>query len=398
MEDTMKSALEGIRVLEYTHVISGSYCGQILGDLGAEVIKMERPEVGEFYREEAIKNADGISLVYPNYNRNKKGITLNLKHEKAKEITLKLVEKCDIFIENYRPGLLKKMGLGFEELKKINPKLVMVSISGFGQSGPYTNKPAYDMTIAATCGFMSLTGPEGVPTKSGPAISDFLSGMYGALGAIAALRRAEKTGEGEYIDVSIMECAMSILDAFFAQSQFTGVEPHGTGNRRQNYAPVNSFETKDGHIYISCSLEKHWDILTRLMNRRDIYDHPKFVTRKQRKENEDEVEAIVEEWTKSHTTDELLAMMDENGMPCAPIQSINQVRKDPQVLSRSSIVEFDYPGLGSYPVVAFPPKFTNMKTPLVPAPTLGQHNKDVYTDLLGITKQEIDSMLADKLI
>ena len=394
----MKNALEGVRVLEYTHVISGSYCGMLLGDLGADVIKMERPDVGEFYREEALKNADGISLVYPNYNRNKKGITLNLKHEKAKEITLKLVENCDIFIENYRPGLLKKMGLGYEDLKKVNPKLIMVSISGFGQTGPYKDKPAYDMTISAMSGFMSMNGPEGVPTKNGPAISDFLSGIYGALGAIAALRRCEKTGEGEFIDVSLMECAMSVLDAFFAQSRFTGVEPRATGNRRQNYAPVNSFTTKDGHVYIACSLEKHWDILTRLMNRRDLYDHPKFVTTKQRKENEDEVEGIVEEWTKQFTTKELLDMFDASGMPCAPIQSINEVLNDPHVKERNAIVEIEYPGLGPYPVVALPAKFKNMKTPMASAPELGQHNELVYQELLGFTKQEFDKMVEDKLI
>lgn len=394
----MKKALDGIKVLEFTHVISGSFCGMLLGDLGAEIIKVERPNTGEFYRNEALKNDNGVSLVYPNYNRNKKGITLNIKHERAKEVIFKLIRKCDIFVENFRPGLLKEMGLGYEELKKINPKLIMVSISGFGQTGPYADKPAYDMTISAISGFMSMNGPEGEPTKNGPAVSDFLSGIYGALGAVSALRYCEMTGEGQYIDVSMMESAMSILDAFFAQSKFTGVEPKGMGNRRANYAPVNVFNTKDGSVYIATSLQKHWRSLTKLMGKEYLYDDKRFAETSERKNNEEILEEIVEEWTIKLSSNQLIEVLDENGIPCAPVQGINKVMEDPHVKYRDSIIEMDYPGVGMYPTVAFVPKFSSLEVPKERAPLLGEHNKDVYCNILGYTDEEFKEMEVSKLI
>ncbi|WP_313583296.1 CaiB/BaiF CoA transferase family protein [Lacrimispora sp.] len=388
----MNTALEGIKVVELSHVISGSYCGMLLGDMGASVIKIERPGSGEFYRDEALKNEEGVSLVYPSYNRNKRGITLNIKDPKAKEILHKLIKDCDVFIENYRPGLLKKMGLGYDDLKKVNPKLIMVSISGFGQNGPYAMKPAYDMTIAAVSGFMSVNGPEGIPMKSGPAISDFLSGIYGAVGAMAALRNCERTGEGQYVDISMMECSMSILDAFFAQERLSEIKPLSMGNRRANYAPVNSFQVKDGHVYIAASLQKHWDALTRLMDRKDLYEDPRYDTASNRKKYEEELEEIVQTWAIQYDSKRLIALLDENGIPCSPVQTLSQVMNDPHVAARNSIIEFEYPGVGNYPVVAFTPKFSTMVVPVKRAPLLGEHNKEVYVNRLGYTETEYQEM------
>lgn len=394
----MSKALEGIRVLEFTHVISGPYCGMLLGDLGADVIKMEKPGEGEFYRAEALKNENGVSLVYPNYNRNKSGITLNLRADEAKEITLDLIKKTDIFVENLRPGLLKKMDLGYEDLKKVNPGLIMVSISGFGQTGPYAEKPAYDMTISAVSGFMSVNGVNGMPMKSGPAISDFLAGIYGAMGAIAALRHREKTGEGQFVDISMMECSMSILDAFFAQSRFTGMDPIGLGNRRANYAPVNVFRTKDGFVYIAASLQKNWELLARLMNREDLIINPLYAQAPIRKENEISLEKIVEEWTSKQTSKELLELLDGHNMPCAPVQNIQEVMNDPQVKARKSIVEFDYPDVGNYPVAALTPKFSTMETSLRRAPMLGENNEQIYCDLLGYSKEKYEKLKQGNII
>ena len=388
----MSKALEGIKVLELTHVISGPVCGMILGDLGAEVIKVERPGTGEFYREQALKNEDGVSLVYPTYNRNKKCITLNYKDDRGRELLLDLVKWCDVIIENFRPGLLSEMKLGYEDLKKINPRLIMVSISGFGQTGPYAMKPAYDMTISAISGFMSLNGPEGQPTKAGPAVSDFLSGIYGALAALAAIRNRDVNGEGQNVDVAMMECAMSILDAFFAQSRFTGVEPATLGNRRANYAPVNAFKTSDGGVYIAASLQKHWESLTSLMNRDDLRADPRYSDSIKRKERELELEAIVEAWTADFTSDELAALLERNNIPCAPIRTINQVAEDPHVRERGSIMEFDYPGLGAYPVPAFPPKFSSLEIQKKRAPLLGEHNEEVLRELLGCAASELEEL------
>lgn len=394
----MSKALEGVRVLELGHVISAPFCTMLLGDMGAEVIKIERPGQGEFYRQEAIKNADGISLVYPNYNRNKKCITLNLKHEKVKEILFDLISKCDVFIENYRPGMLKKMGLGYDVLKEINPKLVMASISGFGQTGPNAYKTAFDMTISAVSGFMTLNGPEGVPTKSGPAISDFLAGLYSALGILGALRHTERTGEGQYVDVGMMDCAMSILDAFIAQCHFTGEEPKSMGNRRNNYAPINAFPVKDGSVYISASLQKHWESLTQIMDRKDLYEDPRYETSKMRKNHEDELEAIVTEWTSSFLTKDLIKILEANDIPCAPVQSVSQVMKDPHVLARQSIIEIDYPGLGPYPMPRFVPRFSSLEVPEQRAPLLGEHNEEVFRGLLGYSAEVYQELIEQKII
>lgn len=394
----MTKALAGIRVLEYTHVISGPFCGMLLGDLGADVIKMEKPGEGEFYRAEALKNDKGVSLVFPNYNRNKRGFTLNIRADEGKEITRDLIRKSDIFIENLRPGLLKKMGLGYDDLKKINPGLIMISISGFGQTGPYASKTAYDMTISAISGFMSVNGVGGMPMKSGPAISDFLSGIYGALAALAALRHREKTGEGQYIDISMMECSMSILDAFFAQSKFTGVDPTGLGNRRANYAPVNAFRTKDGFVYIAASTQKSWELLARLMDRADLITSPLYEQAPIRKMNEVSLEKIVEEWTLKFTTRELLELLDGHNMPCAPVQTISDVMNDPHIKERKSIMEFDYPDVGAYPVAAHTPKYSTLETSFRRAPMLGENNEEIYGGLLGYSEEKFEKLKKDGVI
>ena len=394
----VSKVLAGIRVLEYTHVISGPFCGMLLGDLGADVIKMERPGDGEFYRSEALKNDKGVSLVYPNYNRNKRSFTLNLQADEGKEITLDLIRNSDIFIENLRPGLLKKKGLSYDDLKKVNPGLIMVSISGFGQTGPYASKTAYDMTIAAISGFMSVNGVDGIPLKSGPAISDFLSGIYGALAALAALRHREMTGEGQYIDISMMECSMSILDAFFAQSKFTGVDPIGLGNRRANYAPVNAFRTKDGFVYIAASLQKNWELLARLMNREDLITNPLYEKAPIRKTNEASLEKIVEEWTSTFTTREILELLDAHNMPCAPVQSISDVMNDPHVKERKSIMEFDYPDVGAYPVAGHTPKYSTLETSFRRAPMLGENNEEIYCGFLGYSKEKYEKLKSEAII
>lgn len=388
----MSYPLQGIRVFELTHVISGSVAGMLLGDLGAEVVKIERPVVGEFYREEALKNENGVSIIFPSYNRNKKGITLNLKAPEAKNIIYKLARECDVMVENYRPGVLDSMGFGYEKLKEINPRLIVVSISGYGQSGPYAMKPAYDMTISAISGFMSMNGPQGQPTKNGPAVSDFLSGIYGCLSALAALRYRDLTGEGQHVDVSMMDCGMSLLDAFFAQYRFTGIEPKCSGNRRDNYAPVNAYETADGRIYISATLNKHWKALTEIMGRDDLYNDPRNATGNLRKDHEEELEQIVGDWAKQRQTGDLVQILEKAGVPCAPVHGIAQVMQDPQVQARHSILEFEYPGVGNYPVTAFVPKFSSISVPTKRAPLLGENNEEIYCGMLGYTHEQYEGM------
>lgn len=385
----MSTALEGIRVVEFSHVISGSFCGQLLGDMGAEVIKVERPEKGEFYRQEGRKNEAGISLIFPNYNRNKKDITLNVQDPRSKELFYNLIKKCDIMVENYRPGLLKKLGFGYEDLKEINPKLIMVSISGFGQDGPDAKKLAYDMTIAACSGVMSITGEPGHPMKSGFSMADFVSGMYGAMTAVAALRHRDATGEGQYIDVSMMESSMSFMDAYFPETYFLGHDPIPVGNSRPTYSPVGCFKTKDGNILISCTKEDHWNKLAKVMGKADLIGTPGWEDGLTRKQNDPAALNLTQDWVSQYTNDEAAAILEEAGVPNAPVLTPMKIMENPQVKFRNSIMFQDYPGVGKYPSVAFVPKFSTLETPQKRAPLLGEHNDEIYGELCGFSAEQI---------
>lgn len=386
----MKQPLEGIRILDFTHVISGPYCTMLLGDLGAEVIKIEKPGSGEFYREEGMKNENGVSIVYPNYNRNKRGITLNIKSPKARDILKELVAKADVFVENQRPGLLNKMGLGYEDMKAVNPGIIFASISGFGQDGPYAQKPAFDMTIAAISGLMSLNGlPGTVPTKTGAAFSDFLSGIYTALGIVAAIRKREATGEGAFIEVGMMESVISVFDAFIAQHKITGKEPERTGNRRTGFAPVNVFPVKDGYIYIAGSFQSQWEALAKLMGREELIADPRFLKGADRKANEEALEAIVTQWTSSLTSEQAISMLENASIPCAPVKSLGEMVEDEHIKARNSIISCDYPGIGDYPMAASPIRFRGRKQPVVRAPLLGEHNEDVFSELLSYSAEQV---------
>ena len=393
----MSRALQGIKVVELSHVVTGPFCGMLLADMGADVIKIERPGKGEFYRSEGKKNQRGVSLIYPSYNRNKKGVTLNIQASQAKEILFGLIKDCDIFIENYKPGLLKRLGMGYDELKKINPSLIMVSISGFGQTGPFADHLAYDMTITAISGVMSVSGWPDEPMRSGVSMVDFAAGMYGAISALGALRHRENTGEGQYIDISMMETAMSYLDAYLAENKFTDVEPRGVGNRRPNYAPLNLFPTNDGNIMISCLTESHWHKLTELMERKDLIDVPGYETALDRKRNQEGLEKIIADWTKEFSTDELAKKLEEIGIPSAPVLSVRQVIKHPQVIARESILEFDYPEIGAYPTARFVPRFSTLEVPEIRAPLLGEHNNEIY-GRLGYSAEEIEKLHKDGVI
>ena len=395
----MNLPLEGIKVLDFTHVISGPYCSQLLGDMGAEVVKIEKPGDGEFYRSEGVKNANGVSVIYPNYNRNKRGITLNIKSPKAKELLLAMAAKCDVFVENQRPGLLDKMGLGYQDMKKINPRIIYASISGFGASGPYAKKPAFDMTIAAISGIMSLNGLDGtVPTKTGAAFSDFISGIYAALGIVASLRKTAETGEGAYIDISMMDSIISVLDAFIPLYKQTGKIPARSGNRRAGFAPVNVFEVKDGYVYVAASFQVHWESLAKLMGREELISDPRFDTTAHRKENEPEVEAIVAEWIAPFTSKEAVDLMEANGVPCAPVKNIKEVIEDEHVVARGSVVSFEYPGIGEYPMAASPIRISGTEARVERAPLLGEHNESVLFDWLSLSREEVEKLHGDHVI
>ncbi|MHC1759449.1 MAG: CaiB/BaiF CoA transferase family protein [Negativicutes bacterium] len=394
----MNKPLEDIRIIEFSHVVSGPFCGMLLGDLGAEMIKVENPSTGEYTRTAGAKTPEGISLWYLAFNRNKKSITLNLKDEKAKELLSELVKESDVLLENFRPGLLEEMGFGYEELKKINPRIIVASISGFGKNGPYEKKTAFDMTTAAMSGFMAVNGLPDIPMKTGPAVSDFLAGLYGALAIVSAIRYRDKTGRGQFIDVSMMDSAMSVLESAFAELTILKREPQRIGNRRPNNSPSTVFKASDDFIYIAALFQKHWESLTKVMGREDLLAVSQYKTMQDRYKCVDEIETIVADWVKDKTADEALAALEGALIPCARVNRLQSVLDDPNVKARNSIVEFDYPGLGKYPVAAFTPRFSEIQVDMTRPPLLGEHSKEIYCDLLGCTEEEYKQLIQTKSI
>ena len=394
----MNKPLEGIRVIEFTHVISGPFCGMLLGDLGAEMIKVENPSTGEYTRTAGARTPDGISLWYLAFNRNKKSITLNLKDAKARELLTQLIKDSDVLLENFRPGLLEEMGFGYEDLKKINPRIIVASISGFGKNGPYEKKTAFDMTTAAMSGFMAVNGLPELPMKTGPAVSDFLAGLYGALAIVSAIRYRDITGKGQFIDVAMMDSAMSILESAFAELTILKREPQRIGNRRPNNAPSTVFKASDDFIYIAALFQVHWEKLCKLIGREDLLAVPAYKTMQDRYKCVDEIEAIVAEWVKDKPAAEVLAALEEQLIPCARVNRLQGVLDDPNVKARNSIVEFDYPGVGKYPVAAFTPRFSEIQVDVTRPPLLGEHSKEVYCGLLGCTEEEFAVLQESKVI
>jgi crotonobetainyl-CoA:carnitine CoA-transferase CaiB-like acyl-CoA transferase len=394
----MDKALEGIRVIEFTHVISGPFCGMLLGDLGAEMIKIENPGSGDYTRTAGAKTPEGISLWYPAFNRNKKSITLNLKDPKAREIVRSLVAESDVVVENFRPGLLDEMGLGYETLKGINSRIIMASISGFGKTGPYEKKTAFDMTTVAMSGFMAVNGLPDAPMKTGPAISDFLAGLYGALAIVSALRYREHTGKGQFIDVSMMDSAMSILESAFAELTILKRDPKRIGNRRPNNSPSTVFKAVDDYIYIAALFQTHWEKLCRLMHREDLLAVAEYKTMQDRYKCADEIEAIVANWVKDQTAEEVLKKLEDELIPCARVNRLQNVLDDPNVKARNSIVEFDYPGVGKYPVVAFTPRFSEIAATVQRPPLLGENNFEILGELLGYSSEELKKLESERII
>ena len=394
----MNKPLEDIRIVELSHVISGPFCGMLLGDLGAEMIKVENPDCGDYSRTAGAKTTEGISLWFPSFNRNKKSITLNLKHSKAKEILTQLVRESDVLLENFRPGLLEEMGFGYEDLKTINPQIIMVSISGFGKKGPYEKKTAFDMTTAAMSGFMAVNGLPDMPMKTGPAISDFLAGLYGALAVVAAVRYRDKTGKGQFIDVAMMDSAMSVLESAFAELTILKQEPQRIGNRRPNNAPSNVFKASDNFIYIAALFQVHWEKLCKLMGREDLLNIAEYKTMQDRYRHADAIEAIVAEWVKTKTAMEAVKELEEQLIPCALVNGLQTVMDDPNVKARKSIVEFDYPGLGQFPVAAFTPRFSEIEIDVNRPPLLGENNREILGNLLGYSEEDLATLKSGKII
>lgn len=393
------AALKGLKVLDFSRVYAGPYCTMLLGDFGADVIKIENRKGGDdtraFY---PIKNGESG---YFNYlNRSKRSVSLNLKDPKGREIALALAKEADVVVENFSPGAMARLGLAYEDIKKVNPQIIYASISGFGQQGPYSKKAAYDGVTQCMGGLASLTGlPDGVPMKAGPAISDAATGVHAAFGIMTAVYHKMQTGEGQHLDIALMDTVFSILENSVSVYTMMGLPPARIGNANPSSAPYNMYKTKDSHIIIATANDSLWARLCKLMGREELISAEGFDTNPTRKLNEKAVDAAVTEWTTKYTTEELLPMLDEVGIPNGPILTIPELVGSEHIKQREMLVthhteangDIQYPG-NPVKLSATPPD------PSHPAPLLGQHNNEILGGILGMSDEEIAKLKADEVI
>ena len=395
-----KGALQGVTVLDLSRVLAGPFSSMILADMGANVIKVEVPKSGDDSRSFP-PFVNGESAYFMNMNRNKKGITLNLKG-KGKDIFLELVKKADILIENYRPGTMEKLGLGWETLQKVNPRLVYGCVSGFGHTGPYSLRAGYDIVGQAMSGLMSVTGwPGGEATRTGGPMSDTMAGLSVTIGILGALHYRDKTGIGQKVDVALVDSLVASLQIINQIYLAEGRLPERIGNRYESTYPYDTFPTKDNEsIVIGCANDKFWGILCTLMQREDLLDHPDMKYNRDRVKNHALVKPIVSEWTKSKNATELVDLLLEKGIPAAPIYSIAQVAADPHIAGdRQMFVEAEYPNAGKLKVTNSHIKMSETKTGFrTPSPTLGQHNKEIYGELLGYSDEDLLNLANEGII
>lgn len=391
-------ALQGIRVLDLSRVLAGPHCGAILADLGADVIKIEQPITGDDAR---FFNpfVNGESSYYMNMNRGKRGITLDLK--KGKEIFLKLAATADVVIENYRPGVMKKLGLDYDVLKTVNPCIIYAAISGFGQTGPYSLMPGYDLIAQAMSGIMSVTGlPEGDPTRVGGPICDVMGGMTGAMAVLAALQYRNTTGKGQMIDISLLDAAvasMSIINQHYLVDKRV---PQRIGNAYESAAPLESFPASDGDVVLAVANDKLWKALVGLMEKPELLEMPEFETNHNRVQNRKQLKPLIDVWTKTKTVKDLVDILLGVGVPAAPILDIGQVCTDPHIAdARGMFVTVDHPKAGPVTLTNSALRMSESDAHVAaPSPTLGQHNTELYGALLGFDAGKLAELEAEGTI
>lgn len=389
-----KGLLEGIVVLDLTRVLAGPYCGTLIADMGATVIKVENPTGGDDSRSMG-PFINGNSVYYANFNRSKLGCTLNLKTSEGKEIFKELVKKADIIIENYRPGTMEKLGLGYDELKKVNPAIIYGAVSGFGHTGPLSKRAGYDIIGQAMGGLMSTTGwPGGPVTRSGTPLGDVLGGLNLAIGILAALVNREKTGLGEKVDVALVDSVASAMENITMIYQATGRIPQRIGNRYESTYPYDSFPANDGDVIIAAGNNKLFSILCEIMEQPELKNDSRFLDVKSRVANHDDLFEIVSTWTKKYSVEEIDKKLNDAGCPASIVNTIDRLVVDRQIAgAREMFPEIEQPGIGKLQITACPQKLTRTKSyPRKAAPLLGEDNIDIYGKLLGFDENKIKEL------
>ena len=396
----MSASLRGIRVLELAQIMAGPTCGLLLADLGAEVIKIEKTPFGDDTRNFLPPDIKGESAAFMMMNRNKKGIVLNLKDKDGIEIFKRMIKNSDVVLENFRKGTLDKLGVGYDVISKINPKIILCEISGYGRTGPYADKGGFDLVAQGMSGLMSITGEskEKPPMKVGAPITDITAGLLAASGILAAIIHRNKTGEGQKVDTSLFEAGIVHTYWQSAIAGATGESPGPLGSAHPLTAPYQAFKTKDKWITIGASNQNTWLKLIKAIDREDLQENEKFSSNLNRKKNLTELVEILTTVLSKKTSSEWLKIFDDNGFPCGPINSITDMFKDPQTIDRQMILEVDNKKAGKSKAIGMPIKFSKSKTDKSKgAPNLGEHTKEIMINF-GYKEKEIEDFYSRKII
>ncbi len=387
----MVGCLDGIKVLDLGRYQAGPRCAMILSDLGAEVIKVEAPGGDE---------SRGLGRVYWSvYNRGKKSITLNVRSEKGKALLRELVPKVDMLLQNFRPGVMDAMGFGYETLKQLNPGIILINVSGFGQYGPYRQRPAYDPIGQAMSGLMSFTGfPDGPPVMTNSPIIDRITSLHATIGALAALHRRDMTGQGQALDVCLLDTGYTLMEIPIAQYLLTNKEPERHGNSPGVIAPCNTYQAKDGWVYILAVPQDMWARFCRGIGQEELISDSRFSSIASRSNHTREIDEMVFAWVKDKTVAQVVEILEQAEVPVGPVHTISQAAQDPHLWERKMLVEIEDKETSRTFVPGLTVKFSETPGAIGPIPQPGEHNEEVYCQLLGHSSDDLKSWLEEGAI
>ncbi|MCL4467140.1 MAG: CoA transferase [Chloroflexi bacterium] len=397
--DKKGTPLEGLLVLDFTWVLAGPFATMILADLGADVVKVEAPGVGDFSRRYAPFVAE-VSHYFQSINRSKRSLILNLKHERGRELARRLASKADVLVENFVPGTMARWGLAYEDLRPLNPRLVYASCSGFGQTGPYAQRPAFDIIVQALAGTMSITGEPGrPPVRVGFSAADLGGALFTTIGILAALRERERSGLGQQVDVSMLDAQVALLENAFTRYFTTGEVPSPLGTRHSVIVPFQGYPSKDGQFVVAAGNQPQWLAFCRALGLGRLAEDARFATPSQRAANVLDLEREVSARTATLTSQECLTALAAADVPCAPVQTIDQVVADPQLAERGMFIETQHKRAGRLRAAGSPVKMSRSRVATPRAcPDLGEHSAEVLGEILGLRDEEVEALRRDGVI
>ena len=392
--------LEGLRVLDFSHALAGPYCTLLLAQYGADVYKIESPEGGDIGRGWGPPYTGEQASYFLGINAGKRGVSINLKHPEGRELCLRMVEHADVFIENFRPGTMERLGLGYAAAQARNPRIVYASISGYGQDGPARDEPAMDLILQASSGLISVTGSEdGSTARCGHSVADITSGMFALIGVLMALQARERTGVGQYVDVSMFDSMISAMASNFMNYLGTGVVPRPRGTAFASIVPYRTFPTADRDVAIAVGSEKLWTGFCAAIGHPELEQHPDYANNAARVKNRGVLEPMLARIFKERTAEEWKRRLSAVGVPCAPVRTLEEVARDPQAAARGMFPVVEHSGSGMFPVTGLPLKFDATPGRIHDgAPLLGEHTRAALSELLQLGERELDRLESERVI